>query len=178
MSTPQRRRAVRALGGLPAAPSRLTVAVDSELSKFADAAHIERAVRAALAAERREVGYAVDVRVTDDATIRELNRVHRGVDAPTDVLSFPLQQPTPLGTPASVFIGPPGEPVHLGDLVLSWPRAVAQAAEYRHSVEREAAYLAVHGLLHLLGYDHEQAADAAAMRAREEVVLGALGLAR
>ena len=139
---------------------------------------LERALRTALAAEGRAAGYAVDLRVTDGEGIRALNRAHRGVDAPTDVLSFPLQ-PHVAGQPSSAtFVLPPGEPVHLGDIVLSWPLAVAQAAEYGHSVEREAAYLVVHGVLHLLGYDHETAADAAVMRPREEAILAAVGLPR
>jgi probable rRNA maturation factor len=178
MPAPPRGRTARALRGASAAPSRIAIAVDPVLAGLADGAHLERAVRAALAAAGRELGHAVDVRVTDDATILQLNRQYRGVDAPTDVLSFPLQQPAPPGRSPTRFVEPPGEPVHLGDLVLSWPRTVAQAAEYGHSIEREAAYLAVHGVLHLLGYDHEQPADAVVMRAREEIVLGALGLGR
>jgi probable rRNA maturation factor len=142
-----------------------------------DLAAVERAVAAALAAEGRGSGYVVDVRVTDDAGIRELNRAHRRVDAPTDVLSFPLQLPADDAADAP-FVLPPGELVHLGDLVLSWPRAIAQAAQYGHSVARESAYLAVHGVLHLIGYDHERPADARAMRSREEAILAALGVPR
>lgn len=159
-------------------PSRVIVRVDPPLRRAVDRALLARAVQAALAAEGRAMGHAVDVRVTDEATIQALNRAHRGVDAPTDVLSFPLQLPAPGGAAPAPFPAPPGALVHLGDIVLSWPRVVAQAAEYGHSVEREAAYLAVHGLLHLLGYDHEAPAEAAVMRAREEAVLAALGLSR
>ena len=134
-------------------------------------------VRAALAAEGYGCGHAVDVRLTDDAGIRALNRVQRGVDAPTDVLSFPLLEPA--GDPAAPrFVLPPEATVHLGDVVLSLPRARLQADEYGHSVEREMAYLLVHGVLHLLGYDHERPADAAVMRAREEAILESLGLPR
>jgi probable rRNA maturation factor len=160
-----------------ARPSRVSLTSDSDQAGPDELAAVERAVAAALAAEGRGRGYAVDVRVTDDAQIRELNRAHRGVDAPTDVLSFPLQMPA-VGAVHAPFVLPPGELVHLGDLVLSWPRAVAQAAQYGHSVAREGAYLAVHGVLHLLGYDHERPADARAMRAREEAILAALGLPR
>jgi probable rRNA maturation factor len=168
-------------------PSRVRVAVDGALAAAygplpesamaaVDADLLERAVAAALEAEGRGAGHAVDVRVTDDAAIHALNREHRGVDSPTDVLSFPLQDAAVEAGPA--FVLPPGATVHLGDLVLSWPRAVAQAAEYGHSVEREAAYLAVHGVLHLLGYDHERPTDAEVMRAHEEAVMQRLGLPR
>ncbi|HEY7066232.1 MAG TPA: rRNA maturation RNase YbeY [Chloroflexota bacterium] len=158
-------------------PSRVAVTLDPGLTAGADAALIERALLAALDAEGHGLGHAVDVRVTDDAAIHALNREHRGVDRPTDVLSFPLQDATAEGEGAA-FVLPPSAVDHLGDIVLSWPRAVAQAAEYGHTVEREAAYLAVHGLLHLLGYDHEAPADAAVMRAHEEAVMARLGLPR
>lgn len=158
--------------------SRVTIAVDTALKGVGDAALLRRAVAAALEAEERGTGYAVDVRVTDDAAIQALNREHRGVDQPTDVLSFPLQDGDGAEPTGPSFVLPPGAVVHLGDVVLSWPRAAAQAAEYGHAVEREAAYLAVHGVLHLLGYDHEQPADAPIMRAHEEAVMDRLGLRR
>ena len=100
---------------------------------------------------------------------------YRGVDAPTDVLSFGDDD----ADDGPAFVRPPGTPRYLGDLAISYERAVAQAAEYGHSRERELAYLAVHGVLHLLGYDHERGPeDAAAMRAREEAVMIQIGLPR
>jgi probable rRNA maturation factor len=159
-------------------PSRVSVVVDEGLTTVANAALLRRAVRAALEAEGRGARHSVDVRVTDDAGIHALNRAHRGVDRPTDVLSFPLQNAAEAPAGGAGFVLPPGAVTHLGDIVLSWPRAVAQAAEYGHVVEREAAYLAVHGVLHLLGYDHEVPADAQVMRAHEEVTMDRLGLPR
>ena len=94
------------------------------------------------------------------------------IDRPTDVLSFALADGT------DEFALPPGVPRELGDVVVSYPRAVAQAEEYGHSVERELAYLVVHGVLHILGHDHELPAEQAAMRAREEAALALVGLAR
>jgi probable rRNA maturation factor len=159
-------------------PTRISITVDPRVAGAPNPAWVRRVLRAALAAEGRAHGYAVDVHITDDEGIQALNRAHRGVDALTDVLSFPLQ-PFAQGAPVPErFAQPPGAQVHLGDIVLSWPRAIAQAAEYGHSVEREAAYLLVHGLLHLLGYDHQAPAEAQVMRAREEAVLGALRLSR
>jgi probable rRNA maturation factor len=102
-----------------------------------------------------------------------LNRAHRQIDRATDVLSFPLQ-PVESGD----FVLPPGAPLHLGDVVVSYPRAVAQADEYGHSVPRELAYLVAHGVLHILGYDHEDAADQRRMRQREEEVLQPRGFIR
>jgi probable rRNA maturation factor len=161
--------------GRAAQQARIAITVDSGLGISADVHLVERALAAALAAEGRGTGYTVDVRITDDDSIHLLNREFRGVDAPTDVLSFPLE---PEDTANVSFVLPPGEARHLGDLVISWPRAVAQAAEYGHTVEREAAYLAVHGLLHLLGYNHERPDDARVMRGCEEAILAPLGLTR
>src|SRR5919202_1367630 len=89
-------------------PSRVLVAVDPHLPEAADPALIERAVAAALAAEGRGTGHAVDVRVTDDTSIRVLNREHRAVDAATDVLSFPLQGPPARLSGTACFATPPG----------------------------------------------------------------------
>jgi probable rRNA maturation factor len=114
--------------------------------------------------------YVVSLHLVDNRTIQRLNREHRQIDAATDVLSFPLR--------AAGFVVPEGEPVHLGDVVLSYPKAVAQADEYGHSVEREVAYLVAHGVLHVLGYDHEEAAERGRMRAKEEEALQPLGFTR
>ena len=111
------------------------------------------------------------VHLVDDEAIHRLNLEQRGVDSPTDVLSFPQLED-------SGFITPPGEAVHVGDVVLSMDRVHAQAAEYGHSFEREIGYLTAHGLLHCLGYDHETDTDRADMREREEAVMDAAGLTR
>ncbi len=121
---------------------------------------------------------AVGLTITDDEGIRELNLRHRGIDVPTDVLSFPLQEYESPEKPRILFPLPPGEPLPLGDIVISYPRAVEQAQEYGHSLERELAFLTVHGLMHLLGYDHEDPAQAQQMRVQEEAVLQRLGLGR
>ena len=107
---------------------------------------------------------ALSVVITDDEAVRELNRQFRDVDAPTDVLAFG-------GGQEGDFVIAPGEPVYLGDVVISYPRAVAQAEEYGHSADRELALLAVHGVLHLLGYDHVNEAERVEMWARQNEVL-------
>jgi probable rRNA maturation factor len=114
--------------------------------------------------------YVVSLHLVGDEAIRALNATHREKDAVTDVLSFPLL--------AGDFVVPPGEPLHLGDVVVSYPRAVAQAEEYGHSVEREMAYLVAHGVLHVLGYDHEEEAERQRMREKEEEALRPLGFSR
>ena len=130
-------------------------------------------------ADLLELGPDVEISVllVDNETIRTLNRDYRDKDAATDVLSFPMEEELPDET-APQIIGGPTERM-LGDLVISVERAVEQAAEYGHAVERELAFLTVHGLLHLLGYDHVEGGLAEVhMREKEEQVLIKLGLPR
>ena len=158
------------------------IEVDIQIDdRFAEAVApelIERAVAAALQAEGVAGPIELSVLVADDAELHRLNRDYRGVDAPTDVLSFADEEDA--GAQAQhAFVRPPDAPRYLGDLAISYERVVVQAEEYGHSRERELAYLTVHGILHLLGYDHERGpADAAAMRAREEAIMQQIGLVR
>ncbi len=133
---------------------------------------LERAIATLLELEQVPGPLEVSVLITDDATLQQFNRDYRSIDAPTDVLSFGDEQ-------SSAFVANPDLPRYLGDIAISLDRVLAQAADYGHSAERELAFLAIHGALHLLGYDHETSpADAAAMREREEAALDRLGLSR
>ncbi|MGE0258453.1 MAG: rRNA maturation RNase YbeY [Alphaproteobacteria bacterium] len=131
----------------------------------------ERAARAALAAAPPATGgpALVGIVLTDDAEQRALNRAYRGTDAPTNVLSFALGTADP---PA-----PPGAPVLLGDVVLALETVAREAAEQRKPLPDHLAHLVVHGVLHLLGFDHEIDAEAAVMEARETDILARLGVA-
>jgi len=154
----------------------IDIQIDDRFINEVDASLIEQAVIAALAVEGVSGSIEISVLVADDAALHALNRDYRGVDAPTDVLSFGDDDAEPA---EARFVRPPDAPRYLGDLAISYERVVAQAAEYGHSRARELAYLTVHGLLHLLGYDHERGeADAALMRAREEAAMERLGLPR
>ena len=145
------------------------------------AALLRRVIPAALEAEGVPFPCEVDVLFTDDGGIRQINLEQRGIDAPTDVLSFPMFQLTP-GVPPTrdeVEADPGTGLVPLGDMVISLERARAQGEEYGHGPQREVAYLAVHSVLHLLGYDHlDEGPMKAQMRAREEAILARLGLER
>ena len=138
-----------------------------------------RVICAALDAENVACDCEVNVLVTDDAAIHEINLDMRGVDRPTDVLSFPMFDLMPGEKPGEEDADPDTGLVPLGDMVLSLERAQAQAEEFGHSVEREVSYLAVHSVLHLLGYDHmDEGEMKAQMRGREEAILTTLGITR
>ena len=136
---------------------------------------IEENVRAA--AEKVGELYGVEngevsVTLTNNEYIHTLNKQYRGIDRPTDVLSFALNE----SEEPDVEDGP--DVNVLGDLVISVERAKEQAADYGHSVKREIAFLTVHGMLHLLGYDHMTDADKPVMRKKEEEILEKIGLTR
>ena len=136
-------------------------------------------ITAALAAEQVAVPCEVNVLVTDDDAIHQINLDMRGVDRPTDVLSFPMFQLAPGEHPDMEDADPDTGLVPLGDMVISLERAEEQAAEFGHSLEREVCYLAVHSVLHLLGYDHmDEGEMKAQMRNREETILNSLGITR
>ena len=111
--------------------------------------------------------------ITDSKTIQELNKTYRGDDKPTDVLAFHMITGTSQ-EPEQPFIGPPDGMHHLGEVVISYTQAIKQAQEQGHSIERELALLIIHGVLHLLGYDHELPHENQLMRAKENDILGKL----
>ena len=117
-------------------------------------AFIRKVIRTALAAEGMDFPCEIDVRLTDDETIHEINREMREVDRATDVLSFPMFELTPGELPGEEDADPGTGLIPLGDMVLSLERVRAQAKEYGHSNRREMSYLVTHSVLHLLGYDH------------------------
>ena len=114
----------------------------------------------------------VSITLTNNAYIHELNRDYRGIDRPTDVLSFALNE----SEEPDIADGP--DVNILGDLIISVERAEEQAADYGHSVRREMAFLTVHGMLHLLGYDHMEEADRLEMEAEQRFVMEKLGIPR
>ena len=117
--------------------------------------------------------------VTSDRGIHKLNKAQRGVDKPTDVLSFPALELHPGELPTAEDADPGTDLVPLGDMALSYERVAAQAKEYGHSNRRELAYLVTHSVLHLLGYDHlDEGPDKALMREHEEIILEKLELKR
>lgn len=116
----------------------------------------------------------VSVTFVTNEMIRDINREYRGKDQPTDVISFAMEE---LGEGETAIIGS-SEPRMLGDIIISLDRTKEQAADYGHSFERELGFLAVHGFLHLLGYDHMTEEDEKKMFSRQEEILVSLGITR
>ena len=142
-------------------------------------AFIRKAIRTALAAEGVDFPCEVDVLVTSDEEIHQLNREARQVDRATDVLSFPAFDLRPGELPGPGDADPGTGLVPLGDMMISLERVAAQAKEYGHSNRRELGYLVVHSVLHLLGYDHvDEGPEKARMREREAAILAELGITR
>ena len=156
----------------------VTADVDGVGSK-ATCALLRRAIRAALECEGVGLPCEVDVLLTDDKGIQAINKEMRQLDKPTDVLSFPALELKAGDKPSAQDADPGSGLIPLGDMVISEERAAAQAKEYGHAKSRELSYLAVHSVLHLLGYDHlDEGPMKARMRGREEAVMGTLGLSR
>lgn len=163
-----------------AAPGRVPIEV---MEPFVEGVRRDRLSRIAERAITTELGPASappSIVIADDATVRELNRRHRGLDEVTDVLAFSFRHegeyhgpetPSRASPDSQGFVLPPGEDEGLGEVIISYPQAERQAATAGHSIDRELALLVAHGVLHLLGYDHMSAEDEVAMRAKEEMVL-------
>lgn len=154
-------------------PSEIAIDVEVQVAPgFADLVDAGAVQAAAAATLRLEgVGGQVTVVITDDQGIQELNRDFLGRDRPTDVLSFSAREGD------DSFVASPELGDYWGDVIVSFPRAQEQAEEQGHAVERELNLLVVHGVLHLLGYDHEQEEELATMWARQDEILEAVAAA-
>ena len=134
---------------------------------------IRKCIEPTLAAAGINVPCVINVLVTNDKGIRAITQASRGIDKPTDVLSFPMFQ-LDAGNPPTEwdeYMDPETDMCPLGDMAISFERAVAQAKEFGHSTRREVGYLTIHSMLHLLGYDHlDEGEQKAQMRGREEVI--------
>jgi len=146
----------------------IEIFVEEEFRGVVDGGRVKKVVRQVLKAEGVIPPYEVSLVFTDSETVRQLNREYRGVDEPTDVLAFYM---LPQKIVDSSFVLPPDGVTRLGEVIISYPQAVAQAREQGHSLERELALLVIHGILHLLGYDHEEPEEEHKMREREKELL-------
>jgi probable rRNA maturation factor len=149
---------------MDATPTQIDIQVDDEYADAVDPAQVESVAQRALTTHGVTDTVELSILITGDETLHELNRTYRGQDKPTDVLSF--------GQDGDNMPLPPGMPRLLGDIVISYPRVVAQAAHAGWSAEDELAWLVIHGVLHLLGYDDEDEEGRAAMWSLGEQALG------
>ena len=154
------------LSSSPPGPA-VEVQVSAELAGQVDGANLRGAAEGALTAEDR-AGGALTIVVTSDAVVREMNARYRGVDAVTDVLAFPAREA------GEGFVESPEAVHYLGDVIIAYPRAAAQAEEAGHAVSEELRLLVVHGSLHLLGHDHAGPAEQASMWELQEQILAGL----
>ena len=147
---------------------QIDVRAEGELRALVDKSRVRKIVRQVLRAEAVTSPCEVSVVFTNAEIVKQLNRDYRGVDEPTDVLAFHM---LPHKESGSSFALPPDGVTHLGEVIISYPQALVQAKEQGHSLQRELALLVIHGILHLLDYDHEKPGDRKKMREREKDLL-------
>jgi probable rRNA maturation factor len=152
------------------AEPEINISVEQKLKISLEESRLQRIAVRTLEAEGILLPAEMGLVITDSKTIQKLNRTYRGEDKPTDVLAFHMipgmSQESELR-----FVGPPDGIQHLGEVVISYPQAVRQAQEQGHGVAQELALLIIHGILHLLGYDHELPEEDQQMKARENEIL-------
>jgi len=144
------------------------ISVEEEFRGLVDGVWVKKIVRQVLEAEGVAPPYEVSLVFTESETVKQLNRDYRGVDEPTDVLAFYMLPPKEVN---DSFALPPDGVTRLGEVIISYPQAIEQAREQGHSPEKELTLLIIHGILHLLSYDHQAPEDEAKMRAREKELL-------
>ena len=147
----------------------IEISVEEKFQGLVDEDWAKKIARRVLKAEGVAPPYEVSLVFTDSEMVHKLNRDYRGVDRATDVLAFYM---LPQKETEASFALPPDGVLRLGEVIISYPQAAEQAKEQGHSVEQELALLIIHGILHLLGYDHEQPEEEKRMRGRETELLG------
>lgn len=147
----------------------MTIGIVNETGYPVDVERLRQAAAIVLQQEQATPDASLTIVIADDAAVAALNRQYRGVDAPTDVLSFPADEPP---------VEEEDEPPYLGDLVVAYPYSAAQAKREGHDLTQNLMLLVAHGTLHLLGYDHDTAANRAQMWAAQDRALRVLGVDR
>ena len=151
----------------------VNVFVDEDLDIKLDTTWLKRLAKKILIVQRLSSNIELGLVVVDQERIHQLNLSYLGRDKPTDVLAFPLISESRKGK-KSVFVVPPDGIEHLGEVIISYPQVVIQAKEHGHSVRREITILIIHGMLHLLGYDHAKPKEEYIMRVKEAEILDQL----
>ena len=161
------------------AAMEINLTIEGELAGCPDADWFWHIAKQVLEAQGVGSNAELGILITDQERVQELNRAYRGEDHPTDVLSFYMTASGEEGGGESErFVVAPDGIMHLGEVVISYPQAAIQAQEHRHSVNKELAVLTIHGVLHLLGYDHEDKQPQREMVAMEQAILNAVSINR
>lgn len=153
----------------------INISIRRNITAEVDKSWLEKIARVVLEAEVISPSTEIGLLITDNKTVQKLNRIYRGENEPTDVLSFQMT-PDINQENKGLFVRPPDGIRHLGEVVISYPQAVKQASEHGHDVMHELALLIVHGMLHLLGYDHELPEEVQKMKDKENEILSLLEL--
>jgi probable rRNA maturation factor len=148
---------------------QVNIQIEAPFEGLIDEDWARNVVATTLAAAGIQAPTEIGLVIASDETVHDLNRQYRGIDETTDVLSFALCEEGDRGSES--FVMPPDETLHLGEIIISYPRAKSQAEERRHALRRELALLITHGTLHLLGYDHIEPEGEQRMRSIEARVL-------
>ena len=153
----------------------INVLIDEELEACIDMDWLQSIAEQVLVTQDVSSDVEFGLVIASQERVRQLNRRYRRKDKPTDVLAFALLPEQPAqgmpGTDFPSFVTPPDDVLHLGEVIISYPQAVTQAEEHRHSIKREIAILLIHGVLHLLGYEHDKPLLKHKMAAREMEIL-------
>ena len=152
----------------------ISVLIDEGYEGYLEVSWLRSVAKQVLVAQDADSRVELGLVITSQERVQQLNQSYLGKDEPTDVLAFSML-PEPLATGesevSSAFAQPPDGVLHLGEVIISYPQAVIQAEEHRHSVKREIAILIIHGVLHLLGYEHDKPELERRMRAKEKEIL-------
>ncbi len=157
----------------------INVLIDEGYEGYLEGSWLQSVAEQVLVAQDAGSRVELGLVITDQERVQQLNRSYLGRDEPTDVLAFSML-PEPLATSEleadfSPFVQPPDGVLHLGEVIISYPQAVIQAEEHRHSVKKEIAILIIHGVLHLLGYEHDKPELEREMKTREKEILSCIG---
>ena len=147
----------------------INVLIDEDLEGCLEVSWLQGVAEQVLVAQDASSGVELGLVITSQERVQQLNRSYLGRDEPTDVLAFSTREEIDVDLPP--FVQPPDGLLHLGEVIISHPQAVIQAEEHQHSIKREITILIIHGVLHLLGYEHDEPELERQMRAREKEIL-------
>ena len=152
----------------------INVLIDEGYEGYLEVSWLQSVAEQALVAQDADSRVELGLVITNQERVQQLNRSYLGKDEPTDVLAFSMLPEPSVGGDLTPFVQPSDGVLHLGEVIISYPQAVIQAEEHRHSVKREIAILIIHGVLHLLGYEHDKPELERQMKTREKEILSCI----